>query len=143
MSGPGYQIVRRKGCTVEIQFNRFAEVAKKLPDEADLIVRKTAFDVKAASQASVHVKTGACKNSHYVVTYDASGASDAAAAALAVNPKVMIVPAQVTVHKGEAAVVVGVNYAIWLELRYPYLSPATERILPEYVSAMEAMVNRL
>ena len=137
-------IVKQGGCSVTVLYDRMPEIAAKLPELADDVVRKTAFDIMADSQSRVHVKTGACKNSHYVVTSQGSGQGQALSDALSVNPRVKFAQMQPgAVGKCQAVVCVGVSYGTSLELRYPYLIPAFEAQMPAYRAALDSLVSRL
>ena len=107
--------------TIRIEFNRFPEIAAKLPIEASAVVRKTAYDVEGAAKQIVPVDTGALKNS-ISTTMD----SDLSAT---------VAPAT--------------EYAAFVEFgtrhmgAQPYMTPAAEANRGPFEQAMTQLLNRL
>jgi len=108
--------------SIKIEFNRFPEIAAKLPVETSAVVRKAAYDVEAYAKMVVPVDTGNLKNS-----------------------------IQTTVTDGglEATTETHVEYCEYVEFgtykmgARPYMTPAAERVSPQYESAMRQLLNRL
>ena len=108
--------------TITITFNRFPEIAAKLPRETSAVVRKTAYDVEAAAKMVVPVDTGALKNS---ITTEMEGDLSA-----------IVAP-----HT---------EYAVFVEYgtsrgspAQPYMTPAAEANRGPFEQAMTQMLNRL
>ena len=108
---------------IVITFNRFPEIAAKLPAETSAVVRKSAYDVEANAKAVVPVDTGALKNS--------------------IN----------TTMEGEFTAIVAphTEYAVFVEFgthnpnypKQPYMTPAAEIVRPAFEAAMKQLLARL
>ena len=107
--------------TIRIEFNRFPEIAAKLPAETSAVVRKTAFDVEAHAKQVVPVDTGALKNS--IATEMESDTS-----------------ATIAPHTEYAAYV---EFGTYKMAAQPYMTPAAEVNRPKFESAMRQLLNRL
>jgi HK97 gp10 family phage protein len=108
--------------SITITFNRFPEIAAKLPKETSAVVRKTAFDVEARAKMVVPVDTGALKNS---ITTEMQGDMTA-----------IVAP-----HT---------EYAVFVEYgtsrgspAQPYMTPAAEAMQAPFERAMTQLLNRL
>lgn len=107
--------------TIEITFNRFPEIAAKLPVETSTVVRKTAFDVEAHAKTIVPVDTGALKNS-ITTEMDSS------------------VSAIVAPHTEYAEYV---EFGTYKMAAQPYMTPAAEAVRPGFEAAMKQLLERL
>lgn len=107
--------------TVTITSNKLPLIARRLPEAAGRVVKKTAFDVEAGAKAVVPVDTGNLKNS---------------------------IAAEMT-GPAEAIVGTGVEYSVYVELgtvkmaARPYLIPAAEHARPSFIEAMSHLERML
>jgi HK97 gp10 family phage protein len=112
--GLGYRVVMTE--------NQLPLYRRRLPKKADLVVRKSAFDIEALAKAAAPVRTGHLKNSIQATPRNIGGAAGSTNLYWEVN--------------------VGADYGIYVEYgtRYmgaqPYLGPAVERVAPTYRRAM-------
>lgn len=99
-----------------------------IKDATQQVLEAVAFQVEGLAKINIQqngqIDTGYMLNSVYTVTPQSSGFAAAAGAAGARNPNAAMESAP-TVAEG-AAVVVGANYAIYQEVRLPFLYPAAE-----------------
>lgn len=109
------------GSTITITFNRFPEIAAKLPRETRAVVRKTAYDVEAVAKATVAVDTGMLKNS---ITTEMQGDMSA-----------IVAP-----HTEYAAFV---EFGIRKMGAQPYMTPAAEANRGPFEQAMTQLLNSL
>jgi len=114
----------KSGCTVE--FNLIPQLSVNLAAQTPAVVLDSAKRVKEDSQRRVHVKTGACRASHYILMQGYTDRANAYGDAMVRRPGVHMGTEPPTPAKNEAMVVVGVFYGMMLEGRYPYLVPAVE-----------------
>ena len=132
---------------IALTFNRFAEIADNLKPVADLISRKTAFDIQADYQLNARRDTGAQVNSAYVVTDSDSTYSQAVIAAHAANPAVRLLP-EVQAQPHEVLIAIGVDYAYGNEYGVHgragdgALTQATERHRQAYNDAMSSLLEQ-
>lgn len=108
--------------TFAVTFDRFPEIAAKMPDQASKVVRTTAFIIEARAKSAVPVDTGTLKNS-ISTTVEADG-----------------LLAIVAPHTDYAA---HVEFGTRRMAPRPYMIPAAEAALPAYVEAMTQMLRSL
>lgn len=136
---------------VTITHNRFPEIAAKLPNEADKVVRKTSFDIERDAKIFAPVDTGALENSIYVKTDKSSGYNGAVQDAKTANPDVKLLPEMANPGAHTAVIGPAVEYGIYPELgtrnpnypKQPYMTPAAERHKPKFEEAVRQMLDRL
>lgn len=127
-----------------VVYDLLPEIAAKIDDVAGKVVRKSAFDIQAAAQATAPVDTGFLKNSIYVVMRDVSTYSTVQApeADQALLPEVDK-PAESTT----AFIAVAANYGLYVEYgtsraaAQPYLTPAVELVKPQFEKAMDKIIE--
>lgn len=92
------------------------------------VLNAVAFQIEGLAKINIQqngqIQTGFMLNSVYAVTPQASGFAQARAAAGALRPGVQLGEPP-TIEEG-AAVVVGASYAIYQEVKKPFLFPAAE-----------------
>jgi HK97 gp10 family phage protein len=108
--------------TFVIEFDRFPEIAAKMPGQASAVVRTTAFRVEARAKTLVPVDTGTLKNS--ISTGIESGG----------------LLAIVAPHTDYAAYV---EFGTRRASARPYMIPAGETEFPAFVTAMKEMLRSL
>lgn len=106
---------------VRITYNRLPEIAKKLPELAGAVVKKTAFDLKANVQEKAPVDTGYLKS---LIKAEMTGNQSAKVGAYA-------------------------DYAYWVEYgtrkmaARPYMRPAADKARKAFVEAMKKIGEQL
>jgi HK97 gp10 family phage protein len=124
--------------TFHLDMSKLIEIIGALPERADKVVRKTAFEVEAAAKVLAPVDTGALKNSIYTVTSKSDGFSAAMGAADELRPGSVAGPIPEDPERGQAFVGPCVNYGIYVELgthkmaAQPYLYPALAQVGGEW-----------
>jgi HK97 gp10 family phage protein len=108
--------------TFIVEFDRFPEIAAKMPGQASKVVRTTAFVIEARAKTLVPVDTGTLKSS-ISTTVEDGGLS-----------------AIVAPHTDYAA---HVEFGTRRMSPRPYMIPAAEAALPAYVDAMTQMLRSL
>ncbi|MEM4406538.1 MAG: HK97 gp10 family phage protein [Candidatus Methanomethylicaceae archaeon] len=108
-----------------IKYNNFSKIAEKLPDIADSLVRKAAFDVEAHAKSQLWkghgVDTGRLKNS---ISCEFPS-------------------------RAKAIVAPHTHYAHFVEFgtrrmrAIPYMRPAVEKVAPEFIKACQSLEERL
>ena len=129
-----------------VVYDLLPEIAAKIEEVAAKVVRKTAFDIQAAAQANAPVDTGFLKNSIYVVTRDTStyGQVQSPEADQTLLEQVEAPHEQTT-----AIVAVAANYGAYVEYgtvhgpAQPYLTPAVEKIKPEFDRALDKILAEM
>lgn len=136
--------------TIDVTFNRFPEIARALPVEADKVVRKTAFDIEGRAKDLAPVDTGALKNSIYVKFGGGESTYNRAqVAASTMNPESGLLPEMARPEAHTATIGPAVEYGIFLEFgtrsmpAQPYMTPAAEAARGAFIAAMKQMLNRL
>lgn len=110
-----------KKVSMSITFNRFPEIAKRVPELASEVVRKSAFDLEANAKSIVPVRTGRLKNS---ITTE-------------------------MVNKFEAHIAPHTDYAEIVEYGghnrapRPYMRPSIEKVRPEFIDACKKILEEL
>ena len=139
--------------TITIDFNRFPEIAARLPIETSAVVRKNAFDLEAHAKQFAPVDTGTLKNS--IQTEILPG--DLTATVSAGNETT---PYGKTRKTGETSTSTtpSVEYAMFVEFgraywvwgavlegsfAQPYMTPAAEIVRPQFRAAMKQLLTRL
>lgn len=110
-----------KDFKIEIKFNRFPELAAKVPGLVSEIVRKAALDVEGQAKTFVPIDTGALHDS-----IDVQMEGDLTA---------VIAP-----HTEYAAFV---EFGTFKMSAQPYMTPAAEAVRPAYVQALTQLESRL
>ncbi|NOZ27964.1 MAG: HK97 gp10 family phage protein [Chloroflexi bacterium] len=110
----------RGRANIRIVFNRFPEIARRAPETTRAAVAKAAHDIEAHAKMVVPVDTGNLKNSiHTVIEADGF----------------------------RGVVATGVEYAPYVEYgtrrmgAKPYMTPAAERVRPEFIEAMKRIAK--
>jgi len=106
----------------------------KLGQATDEIVRKVAFDIQAEAQSNAPVDTGFLKNSIYTVTGGASGYGAANQSGeytngAGQNTKRVLAPERGLDRDVGALICAGASYALFVELKQPFLYPAAKKIV--------------
>lgn len=121
-----------------------------MPENADQIVRKTAFRVEGYAKMLAIWETTAMKNSIYVVTSRTSEFMQAAAMALALRPDANIVELPTPNRTGVAYVGPCVDYGVYVELGHhtstgrmitgrPFMAPALTMTELDYTDMEELL----
>ena len=122
--------------TITITFNRFPEIAAKLPRETSAVVRKTAYDVEGAAKIFAPVETGNLKNS--IQTHYEPGDLEA-----------MVDIAENRPPGASANAATAAEYGVYQEFgtykmgAHPFMTPAAEANRGPFEQAMTQMLNRL
>ena len=124
------------GSTITITFNRFPEIAAKLPVETSVAVRKAAFDVESNAKIRAPFETGNLRNS--IQTTMEPGDLEAT---------VDIAPNKRPGASASAAT--AAEYGVYQEFgtskmgAHPFMMPAAEIVRPAFVAAMEQLLRQL
>lgn len=110
-----------KQVSMRITFNRFPELAKKVPELASQVVRKSAFDLEANAKSIVPVRTGRLKNS---ITTEMVGDYEA----------------HIAPHTDYAE---AVEYGTHKSAGRPYMRPSVEKVRPEFIDACRKILEDL
>jgi HK97 gp10 family phage protein len=122
--------------TIVIDFNRFPEIAARLPVEASAVVRKTAYDVEADAKQKAPFETGNLRNS--IQTHMEPSATEAV---------IDIAPNRAPGSSATSAT--AAEYGVYQEFgtrhmgAHPFMTPAAEINRPKFESAMTQLLNRL
>lgn len=118
---------------IELDTSRLDQMIREIPERADMVLDKIAFDVERVAKPLTNVETGALRNSIYVSGASGGGTSYAGASseAKALRPKAGIVPEVRPSKRFERVIGASVNYAYWQELIHPFLVPAVEQVRPQ------------
>lgn len=106
---------------IVIKYNNLPKIAAKLPDVANAIVRKAAFDVEGHAKTVVPVDTGKLKNS--IATEFPSRTS-----------------AVIAPHTEYA---IYVEYGTRRQRAKPYMRPAAEKVAPSFLEACQRLEEKL
>lgn len=106
---------------IEIKYNKLPELARKIPDVTEQVVRKAAFDIEAYAKTVVPVDTGKLKNS---ITSEFPAVHSA-----------IIAP-----HTEYAAFV---EFGTRRMRARPYMRPAAERVAPSFIAALSKLEELL
>lgn len=127
---------------ITVKYNNFAKIAAALPKATGVIVKKTAFDLLAASQSSMEGQ----KSGHMYGAHQASAPGEAPA----VQTGYLKGSQFVEMDTDTTAIVgVGAEYGIHLEfgtvkmMARPFLRPAAEKVRAPFVYAMSKLEERL
>lgn len=124
------------GVTWTLQMQRLNTLEAVLEPRATAILDKTAFDVVRLAVPLAAIDTGAMRASIYVA--GASGGpsyGNAAAAAQRLRPGAQVGGEVAPANKFERVIGAAVEYALWQELKRPYLTPALLMVAPAYEAA--------
>jgi HK97 gp10 family phage protein len=122
-----------------VVYNVLPEVAARMLETLDQIVRKAAFDISASAASQAPVDTGFLKNSIYVETEKESTYGDAGGGG---DGSQEMLPEVEKPAKHQAVIAVGASYGLYVEMgsvhgpAQPYLTPAVEKVRPEYDHAL-------
>ena len=122
--------------TITITFNRFPEIAAKLPRETSDVVRKTAFYVEADAKQKAPFETGNLRNS--IQTHMEPSATEA-----------VIDIAENRAPGSSATSATAAEYGVYQEFgtskmaAHPYMTPAAEANRGPFEQAMTQLLNRL
>jgi len=129
-----------------VVYNILPEVAERMLETLDQIIKKSAFDIQASAQSQAPVDTGFLKNSIYVETEKESTYGDAG------GPMVEgqeLLPEVERPKKHQAVIAVGASYGLYVEMgsvhgpAQPYLTPAVEKVRPEYDKALALLEAKM
>lgn len=123
-------------------FNHTLATLEQIHTAVSALVRKAAFDVQAAAQASALVDTGNLRASIYVVTHNENTYPGDAGQHL--------LPSIDGAEDDQTAyIAVAADYGVYLELgtsthpAHPYLAPAAETVRPSFLDAMSRVESLL
>lgn len=125
---------------IKVEMDRIPELLSRLDDELGKVTRKAAFDVQAKAMGNIQsqgaVDTGATLNSVYVVTGQGDNGYGAAAGQVnARRPGHAVSGGDeldgVTTRKASAAIAVGTDYSIHIELGTAHM-PARPFLIPAF-----------
>jgi len=128
--------------SIAVKYNNFAKIAAALPKATGVIVRKTAFDLLAASQSSMEGQ----KSGHMYGSHQASAPGEAPAVDTGYLKGSQFVE---MVTPTSAIVGVVAEYGIHLEfgtvkmMARPFLRPAAEKVRAPFIYAMNKLEERL
>ena len=137
---------------MEVVFNHFPQIGSQLYDALGKVVRKTAFDIRAAAANNAPVDTGFLRNSIYFKTvsessYGAGGGAPTKDAYLL--PEVKTPSDSMTAYAA-----VGANYAAYVNYGHhtrsgsyvpaqPFWEPAIDAVQPSFEAALGAIESQL
>ena len=123
-----------------VVYDILPEVAARMEEALDAIIKKCAFDIEAKAKAKAPVDTGFLKSSIYVETakestYDHAGGEGEGE----------MLPEVERPKKHNAIVAVGASYGAYVEFgtvhapAQPFLTPAAEEVRPEFEAALHLL----
>ncbi len=125
-----------------VVYDILPEVALRMEEALDDIIRKSAFDIEARAKAKAPVQFGFLKSSIYVRTHHESTYGDAGQEGDGTG---VMLPEVEQPEKHHAVIAVGANYGIYQEFgtvhmpAHPYLTPAAEEVRPEFEAALHLL----
>lgn len=94
------------------------EIAERLEEKLDQVVRKIAFEIQGDAQAAAPVDTSALRNSINVVTHNMNQYSAAVARAASLRPEAKFATAITECAKAQAFIQVPIHYGIFHEFGF-------------------------
>ncbi len=125
-------------------FNRFAELAKKLHEAVKQEVKETAAMVKQAEQDYAAVASGFMRSAIYVKTQEASGYGQGLVGSGNLDPEIPPPPKDTMAY-----VVAGADYSIFVNHgsvhgpAQPFMEPGAEQIRPQWEARMSNLESKL
>lgn len=131
-----------------VVYDLLPEIAAKIEERASAAVRKAAFDIvaRAMAEAGTFRQTGFLMNSIYMVTKGGDNKRPYSMVQAPQGDQVLLEQVETPAEKTTAIVAVGANYGYFVEFgtshmaSHPFLTPAVERVRPEFEKALDYII---